>query len=422
MGTLNIGRVGLDVTLADPTDWSIRSLSVNATTHRIRGWLTAASLAQTKALRSELVAQIDRLVAVTYSEDSSNDGFYRVDNVTVDARHRYGSLQGTGLFAFNIGLELIGSEGQVEFQSLVTSTVLTNDHGLVQAEVTPFLAPPVGHQAFKANTTGFPTQRTRTTADSATDLDWYDDIDPDADPTWSCAPTSYYDGAARLYVAGYLRAGLDPGVNDPGDWELSNGLVKVTPGGGGTSNGRIEVSWYDGAQWDTADSFSIWYNATTEIPEWHYGPTPLFNEPHEVRIRLVRDANDTEGSRAHTLDLTLRRGSRSVFCYYTWNGSTHNIEVGQTTTDAGTAITVSGQTSSPGLVASSATDGNKWVLATPHTHSQDTTNGQITRSASTTMAFMIGAEVGTPGAGDAADDLVTQYLGWVSEQVRAVRR
>jgi hypothetical protein len=363
-------------------------------------------------------------VAVTYNVDSSVDGYYYQRTADIDSQVRDVSLNGTGRFRFSIVLDLIGTEGQVELQSLITSTVLANDHGVTTAESTPFLAPPIGHLAFKAGSATFPTQRSRTTADSATALDWYDDVDTASDPTWSCAPSSYYDGAAKVYVSSFLRAGLDA-PNDPADFELSNGLVRVKPGTtGSASNGQIEIETYDGSSWDSPIVYGVYYNATTEIPAWHY-TTVLENTAEEVRLRLVRDANDTEGSRAHYLDITVRRGAPMAFFYYTWNGSAHNIQVRRASNEAATAITPTGAASTFGIRATSNDgDGNRYVMACPSTQTQDLTNGRIQKSSATNMHFMLGAEIGGSGAGtgDTAAEMMLQYIGWVSEQVRAVRR
>ena len=420
---LKVGRVGLDVAVTEVNRQRNRA-SNGRQQVTLSGWLTG-TVAQVKVSRSELAAQamLGIPIAVTYNVDSSLDGFYYLQHADIDSRVDDRSLS-AGRFRFSIVLDLIGTEGQVEFQSLITSNVLANNHGLILTEVEPFLAPPIGHKAFKSNTTIFPTQRTRTTADSATDLDWYDDVDPLADPTWSCSPSTYYDGAAKVYVSSYLRAGLDA-PNDPADFELSNGLVRVKPGTtGSASNGQIEIETYDGSSWDTAVVYGVYYNATSEIPAWHY-TTILENTPEEVRVRLVRDANDTEGSRAHYLDISVRRGAPMAFFYYTWNGSAHNIQVRRAANEAATAITPTGAASTPGIRATdNDASGNRYVMCCPSTQTQDLTNGRIQKSAATTMAFMLGAEIGGTGAatGDTAAVLMSQYLAWVSEQVRAVRR
>lgn len=415
---LRIGRWGDDVEIESPATWRDQSLAGQLQTVRVTGDIVAGTLAEMQAARTELLEQVGATIAATDSQDSTRDGFYRLLDADLDLV----TLIDVGYVTWRATLERIGSSGQTEFQSLITAAVMANDHGLIASELAAFHAPPIGHVAYRTNASAFPTARQRVTADSATAMDWYDGIDITGDPSWSIEPGNYYLGAARIYVSGRLRTGLDV-PNDPADWELSNGLIKITPGTTtGASNGRINVATYNGTTWDTALSYSIWYDATTEIPGWNY-ISVLSNEPDEVRFRLVRDANDTEGSRAHTLDLALKRGSRYLWAKYSWNGDVQDIQVGRTTTDAAAAITVTGQTSSPGIVDSVATDSNKYVIISPRTHTQDLTNGKVTRAASTIMPFAIGAEVGaSPGAGNLAADLVKQYLLHVSENVRAVRR
>ena len=424
MAVLNVGRVGLDVQITDPggvSSWS--SQSSDGRTETISGYLRSSSLAETEALRTELLEQRNRLIAVTWTGDASMDGFYIQTGASVGARVDQSAFTGVGFHPFSVTLQRVGSEGSTEFQSLITSAVLTNDFGVDIGEALPFLAPPVGHVAFKSNATNFPTQRQRTTADSATALDWYDDIDPASDPSWSCPPANYYLGAAKVYVSGRLRAGLDA-PNDPGDWQLDNGLIKITPSGGGTSNGRINIAVYNGTTWDSDTTFSIYSLGSTEIPEWHY-ISILENTPEVVRFRLLRDANDTESSRAWYLDINLRRGAMWAGMICHWNGAAKNIQVRHTTNTACTAITPAGATGAVGMRATANDgDGNRTVLASPDTQTQDLTNGRIMVNTINNLKFMVGVELDGSGAatGDTATDLISQWLGHVSEVVRAVPR
>ena len=420
MPELKIGRVGLDVAL----DASARGLSESsrdgARAVTFTGHLRAATLADTKALRNELVAQTGRLVAVTWTIDSDVDGFYilRTADITISATTR--GFTGQGFFPFSVTLERVGSESETEIQSLITGTVVSNQHGLIASETAPFHAPAIGHLAYNS-VSGTPTQRTRTGSDGA--LEWYDGVDDTVDPTWSVAPSSFYSGAVSVWVSSLLRSGVDA-PNNINDFELSNTLVRVTPGTTtGVSNGRINVAWHDGTQWDTAVTFKIMYDAAgtpAVIPAWHY-MSIIRNDPETCTLRLVRDAAPATSAHRHVLDVTLRRGSRFVSFYYTWTGATVSYDIIRDTNDAAAAFTPTGASSPVGVLDSVATDGNKWCVMTAQTHTARTTEGGI-RVTGPKFDFCIGAEVGTPGTGDTAADLALQYFGWVSERDRAVRR
>ncbi len=253
MPTLTVGRIAYDVTVERVND-AARDNNRNVT---LTGVVTG-TVALRKNLRSELLAQTGRLIAVTYDTDPDIDGFYILRQVQVGAMARQVAYFDHGLFRITIRMDRLGSESETEIQSLITGTVLTNGHGLVAAETAPFHAPPVGHLAYNS-VDGTPTQRTRTGDEG--DVEWYDGIDDTVDPTWSVAPSSFYNGSSKIFVSSILRAGTDA-PNDVDDFELSNSLVKVTPGTTtGTSNGRIDVAFYDGAQFDPAFRFKIIFDA-----------------------------------------------------------------------------------------------------------------------------------------------------------------
>ena len=79
--TLTIGRCGLDVTHDD-----VQSLDDTGTEVRISGWLKASSLADAKVLRQQLLGHVNNpdepVVPVTWSTDSTLDGYYRVNSAS----------------------------------------------------------------------------------------------------------------------------------------------------------------------------------------------------------------------------------------------------------------------------------------------------------------------------------------------------
>jgi hypothetical protein len=413
--SFQIGRVGSDVAIDSPLDWRDEAGRTDRVT--IAGDLAATTLANTQLLRTELLAQANGRarvpVTVLWSDDPTRDGFYWIDDIDADLA----TLNDGGSVRFRAVLTRIGGASSVEFQSLLSGTVALNDHGLVVSEVTPFHAPPVGALVYNAGV-GAPTARQRTTEDGA--ITWFDGIDFTSDPTWSVNPADYYKGAARILVSGSLRAGREC-PNAPTVWELSNGLVKVTP----AANGRIDVAHYDGTGWDTALTYSIWRDVNV-IPSWHYF-TIIRNDPEVSGVRLVRDAAENPPTAyQHYLDLNVRRGSRFVEGFYQWSGSTTiDLQIRRETTEAATAVTPTGATTPPAIRATSNdTDGNRYVLGTARAHTQDLTNGRITKAAATSMDFFIGSEIGGSAAvtGDTAEDLTLQYLAYLNEEVRAVRR
>lgn len=409
MAVLTIGRVGLDVELPHPSEWSESARIDSGREIAIRGFLLAADSAQTSALRTELLEQMGKLTPVTYTLDPLLNGFYILTETRIDSLPV--SYRGRGVYPFEVLLYRVGSDSRTELQSLLTAATVTNSHSITAQY---WHATPPAALAYNVGS-GAPLEKTRTTEDGAIAV--YLDIPAQSDPTWSVAPGSYYGGAARLYTAGRLRAGQDF-TNTAADWSLENGLIRIRPVPyQGTSTGELDLYvWSSG--WSSNIRWKILWSGTTKIPKWHY-MTCIRNDPEVVVIRLVRDAETSPPSAfQHQLDLTLRRGAPYVSCYYKYTGGASTHAVARDSVDAATGAT--GYIKDTGTIS-----GHRWVLGTPQAHTQDTTNGKITPTVSSQyFKFWIGAAVSdaADGSGHGPADIAKQYMGWVGETVRAVRR
>ncbi len=420
MGTLTVGRVGVESTLGDPTRWQTRA-TTRGSIHTLSGQILQTTLNDALYVRAELEQQVGQLVPVTYTAETSLDGFYILESANIDVRARNNPLQVGGYFPFSVRIRRIGSIGQVEHQSLLTGALIANSHGLVVGEVQFSHSPPVGALAYDGGSAGSPVAWTRTTEDGTIPVIL--DLDTGVDPKWAVDPGNYYDGGCYVNVNSYTRSGLDA-PNTPGTWEIGNKLVKVTPGGGGSSNGRIIVSHWDGSAYD-AVTYNIKFATTTVVPEWHY-VTVIRNTAEVVTIRLVRDAEEAPATtNRHVLDLTLRRGSLFVSAYYTWTGGATTWSLDREATEASTAITPTGASSAMALRATANDgDGNRYVMGSSKSTTKDAANGGLDFASTKTFDFFIGSEIGGTGASanDQAADQCLQYLAAFTEVVRAVRR
>lgn len=420
--SLNIGRIGLDVSFDNPSRWQFSSGRDRAET--IRGELRAASLAETKALRSELLEQNGQIVVVVFTEDDTIKGIYRQVDADIDADDY--ALNDTGLYEFSVTLIRIGSTSRVEFQSLLTIDEMVNDHGLVDTEVKPSVSPPVGALAFDVGDTS-PTAHTRVTEDGTIKV--FIDLNEDIDPTWSAEPADYYKGGTEITVGGRVRTGLDYPGNLPADWKISNGQIRFTPGvTASENNGRVQMEVWDGAAWSTPKLFRFIFEPTgtnTTVPKWHF-LTIVRNDPHVGIIRLVRDADTSPaGFYTHTLDITLRRGMRYASFVYSWSGAATTWKVERDTAEATTEITPTGAAAVVGIRAT-ANDaaGDRFILGAPVVTTADNIQGGLTFASTRVFSFCIGAEINgsSAAANDLAAELFLQYFGAVYETVRAVPR
>lgn len=419
--TLQIGRAGLvdSLTITGPQDWRI-----SGNRHRISGVMKSSSLANTKALRDVMVAQVGEVIPVTYSTDSSYDGFYRCLDADVDARHRLGSLQGDGLFDFQVDLELIGTYSSAEFQGLIDNQLKANDHGLISSEVNWWHSPPIGSIAYTNGDTAGNTgliSRTGEDGDSTVAVGI-----PDTSPQWTVSPANYYKGGCYVKVGGYERAGKDVPL-DADDWELGNHLVKVTPGlTTGSSNGQIEVAHYDASAFVTAKAYTIKYSGSSAIPSWDKMRI-IFNNPELCVIELVQEGNEGGGNQftRHNLRLGVRRGGLMVFGYYYYDGAAATFSLDRSSTEAGTAVTPTGASSAMAIRATSNdADGNRYVIGSSKTNTADTTNGGIDFASTSSFDFFISSEIDGSSAQtqDQAGNQCLQYLAVSNEQVRPIPR
>ena len=393
----------------------------------IDGWLSDTTLINVNALRTELLSQA-RLqglpVSLTYNADSTLDGFYLIRSVDVPIQIKDAPYRNFR-YPFSADLEFLGTESQVEFQSMMTGTTITNNIGIIAAEGKPFHAPPQGALSYSAGTATV-TAGSRTGSDGVIPV--FFGLPFTADPTWSVTPASYLTGAAYIKTSGKLRAGLEA-VNDISDstgWELGNTLVKCTPS---ATTGKFDITHHDGSQWETAKTYELKWNDSAVIPSFHYFSI-VENNPARVTALLVRDA--AEGpptAHRHQLFMTIRRGSRIVEFVYHYDTAVVLRIARSAVEDAEVAGTPTGATGALGIKADvDDGDGNRFVIGTNVAHTNTltpTAAGLVTDAASKVTRFFIGSEIGgDPGsaAGDTDEDLQLQWLSQFSEKTRAVLR
>lgn len=420
MASLKIGRVGVDVNLTGPKDWQI-----DGRMHRLRGVLNPkTTFADAQSLRTELLYHQGDVVRMEYDVDATFDGIYRVLDVKVDANHADAALLGTGLFRFDIRLELIGTYSSAEFQGLLDHQTHSNDHGLIAGELNWWHAAPVGRLAYTlGNVSGSPGEITRTGADGTVNVAVGI---PDTSPQWTVSAANFYKGACYVKVGGYTRSGVDVPL-DVTDWELGNSLVKVTPGlTTGASNGQIEVAHYDTSAYATAKAYTIKYATTTAISKWSKMRI-IRNLPELCVIELIDDANEAGGNKftRHTLTLTLRRGALLVSGFYFYDGAAATYSLDRAVTEASTAVTPTGAATVMAVRATANdADGNRFVLGSSMTTTQDLTQGGLDFASTQFFDFFISSEIDGSAAQtqDQAGNQCLQYLAVSNEQVRPVPR
>lgn len=347
------------------------------------------------------------IVPVTYSGSGQINGWYKVAKAEIETYAPYSN------FGFSLDLDyatILGgrSSQDLKFESSLTGATLLNDFSISTASE-PIHAPPP-HTGYDPST-GITSSMLRSTADGVS-LRIYRDVTFVGGAKWSATPADWYLGAARIErtVSALPASGNVAGVNWAGSvngLRLSNGLVRSTLG---NDAGNISVEFWDGTAW-RAKAVSI-YGSAGQITAWD-NVAILHNTAHRCALRYERGI--TTGGRT-TLDLTLRRGMRGLIGLLT----TH--ETAQLAIQTASTPTPFTQTAERIRQTTADAEGHRLVFATPRSYTFIADPGRIEKSATVRLDFLVALELSGAVAGDIAVDLSMQYIGHLSEDVKAVRR
>lgn len=338
------------------------------------------------------------MIPVVFSEKTQRNGYYTVSSASGEVRDR--RPLGIATVAWKISLQRHGAETDIDLESRLSGAVRQNDFSLAGER---WSAPSIGHYAYYTGPT-IPSAMTRETTDGTITV--YRGVPAGVSPRWGCAVGDYMRGRVRVLTSGTERVGTAHPLA-AGGWELSNGLVRVRPL---ASGGTLEVAsftsgaWRPKAWWVQIDS--------TQITSWD-SASVLRNDLEQCVIRLAVARSPV--GRAY-LDLTLRRGSRTVEGYLQ-RGDSGTMSVylaaSETCTDSTSYV----------VRSTNDADGNQ-VIAGSARNFDPHASGGLTKASSTALDFYLGVVAGGSSAvsGDQATNLRDAYIGALPEVVAAVRR
>jgi len=399
-GTLTVGRISLKET------YEI-SHQVNATTGvqsvAIQGMEADAwsSIDAVRARQEDLLAMQDQACPIIFSAKDNHTGFYRVK----DCGANITEWPEGSWFNWNLSLERIGNENAVDLESRFGMVTRQNAFALTG---TRWHAPAVGAYGYYTGTTPPSSSLTRTLAGSEGTIRVYTGIPTDANPVWGSTAPGYLLGRARFKVSDQERSGTGFRI-DTTDWELTNGLVRVTPAASGY---MLLVESWDGAAWSTAE---LDVTVTSDLaPPWD-AVTVIRNDLECVVIRLIKSG----GTVGRTLlDLTIRRGSRLV------EGFLQNSTAVTLGVKTNASVTTTNNAASGYIVQTSDdANGNRLTIGVPVSFTGSTTGG-VSKTSTVSLPFYVGHVIdgSAPATGDSDTNLRDQYIGSISEQTLAVKR
>lgn len=356
--------------------------------------------------RAALVWRHDNITALesgcvmplTFTDKPERNAYVNVDSVSADYTEWRNEVVTCD---WKLGLTRLGSDSEVDLQSRLTGVARVNDFALTGER---WHAPPIGHYGYQTATSN-PTTMTRTGSDGAITV--YRSIPTAASPRWGCAPASYLSGRVRLTSGGTELCGVDQSLSASG-WALTNGLVNVTP----SASGTLDVQIYTDGAWRS----KLWNvsvaGSGASITSWD-GATLLRNDPEHVIVRLTKGLSPGRA----TLDLTLRRGSRTVEGYLQTTTS-NTLAAYLAAAETNTSFAASGYVTATNDDAA----GSKFAVGSARTFTAHA-NGGVQKAAATSLDFWIGAVVSGSGGStlNANPTFDTDLTGWSGASATVAR-
>jgi len=398
-GTIQVGRLTLrETVLAEDkvnANSGVRSMVITG-----QESTPPLTLAQLRQRREDIMGLQDRLVQVAFTDKSDLDGFYRVTDTGASQTNWQGEVAWVN---WNISLELVGPANAVDLEDRLTAAGRINDFGRTGVS---WHAPAVGAHSYYTGSTSPAGTVSRVGADGTVTV--YLGLPDGANPRWGSTVAGYPGGRARFVLDGAERTGINLAVSGSA-WSVSNSLTQVEPG----ASASLTVSSWGGAAWEDK-SWDLFVGADLLSGQDLNAVTVLRNDYEMVTVRLVWSA-----PARHTLDLSLRRGARTVEGYLQ-TGTADTLWLLRTTAEAGTSP------ASAAYVTATANDadGNRFIVGSARTFTAQLVQGGLSASATRTLDFFVGAVVSGSGAatGDAAGDLRDQYLMAMADTTNGVRR
>lgn len=337
----------------------------------VEGAVLASTLAAKKAIRQQLLAAVgngDELwLPVVWDVDPTFDGMYQLESASTS---RIG-VEDSADMTFSVALRPARNRRKPLIEVAHLQALATNSHsvtGYLHSLFTP---------EYDQTYVGIGTTETSETGNV------YSSRTPSASPGsifYVGDPATFYNGSCKLELddgtTWNTMVGRDL-LSDPGltGWRLNNGRIRVTV----TSGGKLVTECWDGA-WEDSKTWrhqDINYPGAEPTTGWN-GLTILRNSVEVVTIRVYALKNSVTYGR--TMDLTIRRGMPFVEIVVKWSGLTSGASWLRDSAEAATAATA-------GVVATTATNGNKYFVGSPNAITKNTVTGGVEQSSSLNTQF-----------------------------------
>lgn len=363
----------------------------------------------------------EEVVPVTWSQDATFDGFYRVTSVSIPnspIRIRDGIVLNC-----SVTLERLRGYANPIWEITGNFVVRTNGNGVTNPGGFVALPEDATQRLVKSSSTATLGSGTITTATGTLHrFDLAVASYPSFIATLAAAPSDFFDGAALIEVkygsSWYTAIGRDIPSTPATGVRLSNGIIRV----GWVDDGgdiRIRLEVWNGSAWETsAEDFVPVFDTTSNL-EPVGAVNILRNSPEQVIVSVPHQYTSAS-SPYFLLTFSLARGFFGVeLTMGTLSGSsslTFNLA----------ADTITASTSITGGIRRTSNDasGNRWWMVSALAPTKDLVNGDLTVTGTTPHSFALGMELNGSGAAAGQDAVTTsdQFYAAISQRQRAVTR
>lgn len=427
--TLTIGRV---VIAKSP-----RSLSYDGDGLQVAGKFYGSSLTHAKVIRQQMLGlagnEDEPVVPVTWDGDTDLDGYYAVGGVNVTPVKGVTYQQ----FGFDYAIQLERVQGGFAAPLCEVSTSIalrTNAHSITTSTGRVGVPAAAAFQRGVGGSGAAVVSTTQNPRNSATgDVGAFGVTTTEesfAAVSFTVAPTDFYDGAATIEqsIGGtwYPVVGDQIGIVTGNALRIGNGLVRMTY----HTDGIMSTELWDGSVWESATSFELVGSVSDEwLPAGGWRVLKNAADACSVQTAIIPTDQVNGLLLPRTVSLHIERYRMLVEIaadglYFVWGGSStvaEDLKLQAATPTAASSLTGSLRQ------ASNDANGHKWVMFSPSTTTNDTTNGSMTIAAPASALigqFGLGWERdGTTGAAQYDQTVMsTEYFAALGTRQRVVAR
>ena len=427
--TLTFGRA----VLPDPSSVSSSGAFVTFSGMAYSSAATAANrAAEVQMLEAQVLGMVgnpdEDAFPVVWSAESKWDGFYTEIDASWDWVNDGSGRVSVANWSIT-GRRLTSGTGDYANVEMSNSQVLrTNGHGTTSA-TTILYAIPTTIKDYDARGASFTGSVSRS-FNGGTVTCLYNSLSSPTTGTIGLAQSSsaFYDGTCSVEFqaaddAWYPLIGRKVPDGSAGRWRITNGCFRVQPS---STVGSLEACVYNGSAWESVEFQGNFYNGSAHsavnlaasTTEW-LPPFILRNSPDAVVLSLI-GVGATAGRIGMTM--SLRRGAYHVEMVMRSPQGRPGLRA--TAATASTALA----TATAGVRATSNdANGNRFVLMSAASCTNDTTNGRIyvnDATANVAYTFAMGVEYdgSSAASGNTSSNLLAQFLGMANVVTRVVAR